>query len=208
MERDPHETNPESPELYVGPGADELDDLDGGERPSWPKVIGVISIVWGAIGVVCGGAGIGWQLMAGSIMGNIPGGAPPAITNPNPMALGVGALGLLWSIVLIVAGSMTVARKPAGRSAHLLWAAIAIVLSIIGMYMQVTVQAEIAQWCVDNPSSDFAKQQAAGGAFGKYIGYACGGTLGFGWPIFILAWFGLVKRKPSDISQGVTELVA
>lgn len=208
MEREPHEHEPQSPDLYVGPGADQLDDLDGGDRPSWPKVIGIISIVWGAIGIVCGGAGIGWQLMAGSIMGNIPGGAPPAMTNPNPLALGVGAIGVLWSIVLIVAGAMTVGRKPAGRSCHLLWAAIAVVLSIIGMYFQVSMQAEISQWCIDNPDSDFAKQQAMGGNVGKLLGYACGGVLGFGWPIFILAWFGLVKRKPTDISTGAAELVA
>lgn len=207
MERDPHDHNPESPELYVGPHADELEDLDGEPRPAWPKVIGIISIVLGALGVVCNGLGIGWQLLAGSLMGNIPGGAPPAMTNPNPLAIGVGAFGALWSIVLITAGAFTVGRKPAGRATHLVWAAVAIVLAAVGMYMQLEIQGQIEQWCIDNPGSDFAKQQAAGGPVGKYVGLFCGVVLGFAWQIFVLVWFGLVKNKPSDITQGADLVV-
>ncbi|MGD9692241.1 MAG: hypothetical protein AB7G17_12465 [Phycisphaerales bacterium] len=208
MERDPHESNPESPELYVGPHADELEDLDGDTKPAWPKVIGIISIVWGSLGLVCNGAGIGWQLMAGSFVGNMPGGAPPALTNPSPLGLGLGAMSIIWSIVLIVAGAMTVGRKPVGRTAHLVWAAGAVALTVLGIFLQLKVQGQIDQWCIDNPDAEFAKQQAMSGPIGKYMGIGCIVFFGFGWPLFSFIWFGLVKRKPSDITQGVTDIVA
>lgn len=192
--------------LYVSPEAEAIAaEMDGDKPPAWPKVIGIISIVFGSLGIICGGLGIGWQLLAGTIMANVPGGAPPALTNPDPINLAVGGLGIVWAIVQIVAGSMTAARKPSGRMAHLVWAGVALVLGAVGIYLQVKMNASVAQWCIDNPDSEIAKNQSPVGAI---MGYACGGFFGIAYPLFTLVWFGLIKRNAASIAEGVTETAA
>lgn len=201
--------NDQTPPLYVSPEAEAIaGEIDGPPLPKWPKVIGIISIVFGSLGIICGGLGIGWQLLAPGMMAQMPGGAPPALMNPSPIQLGVGAVSTLWAIVLIIAGAMTVARKPGGRPAHLAWAAVALIFGAFGIYMQVKMNADIAAWCADNPDAQFAQQQRMGGGIGPMIGYACGGFFGFGWPLFTLVWFGLIKKKASDLTEGVSEQVA
>ncbi len=197
-------SDPNTPPLYVSPEAEAIaGEMDGLPRPAWPKVIGIISIVFGSIGVICGGVGIGWQLLAPGFMSQMAGGAPPALMSPSPVQLGVGAVSTLWTIVLIVAGAMTLARKPAGRTAHLAWAGVAMIFGAIGIYMQVKMNADIATWVADNPDSDFAKQPQM-----PIIGYICGGFFGFAWPLFTIVWFGLIKKKASDLTEGVAEQVA
>ncbi len=208
MERHPHDASPESPELYVGPHADELDDLDGDVKPAWPKVIGIISIALGSLGIVCGGVGIASPFLMAGFLGQLDGGAPPALTSPNPLVIGFQGFSLIWTIVLITAGALTVGRKPAGRGTHLIWAVGGIILAAIGIYFQIQQQASIAEWVRQNPDAQFSKGGGGGGGIGASIGLACGVIFGFGYPIFIAVWFGLVKRKPSDITQGVTETVA
>ncbi len=201
--------NDQNPPLYVSPEAEAIaGEFDAPAPPKWPKVIGIISIVLGSLGVICGGLGIGWQLLAPGMMSQMAGGGPPAIMNPSAVQLGVGAVSILWTILLIVAGAMTVARKPGGRTAHLAWAAVAMIFGAVGIYMQVKMNADVATWCADNPDSDFAKQQQMGGAIGPMIGYACGGFFGFGWPLFILTWFLGVKRTGAALREGVSDQVA
>lgn len=53
----------------VNPGQIDFDP----EPPSWPKVIGIISIVWGSLGVICNACGLFGQ-MAGDAFVNM---APP-----------------------------------------------------------------------------------------------------------------------------------
>lgn len=196
--------NDQTPPLYVSPEAAAIaGEMDDAPRPAWPKVIGIISIVFGSLGVICGGLGIGWQLMMPGFLGQMPGGAPPTLLNPNPINLGFGAVSTLWTIILIVAGALTVGRKPSGRTAHLAWALVAMIFGAVGIYMQMKMNAEIATWVADNPDADFSKQPQM-----PIIGYACAGFFGFGWPLFTLVWFGLVKRKASDLTEGVTEQVA
>lgn len=193
----------QTPPLYVSPEAAAIaGEMDGPAPPRWPKVIGIISIVFGSLGVICGGVGIGWQLLMPGFLSQMPGGAPPTLMSPSPINLGVGAVSTLWTIILVVAGAMTVARKPGGRTAHLVWAFMAVVFGVVGLYMQVKMNAEIATWIADNPDSEFAKQPQM-----PIIGYLCGGFF-LGWPLFTLVWFGLIKKKGSDLTEGVTEQVA
>lgn len=195
--------------LYVAGNAGEIAaEPDFAPRPSWPKVIGIISIVFGALGMLCGIAGVGMTMFGASMMGGQTGDFPPVYANPPVLALVVAGIGTLWAIVLIVAGSMTAARKPVGRPLHLLYAVVAIVLGAVSMYNQVQIQAQVDQWVKDNPDKQFAKQQKQGGGFGQAVGYACGGFFGFGWPLFTLVWFGAVKRRGADIAEGAEQPVA
>lgn len=188
---------------------DELDfDEDYQEKPVWPKVIGIISIIFGALGVICGGLSLASMFVMPGMMAsaNFEGGTPPVFPYaPPPISLTILAVaGVLWAIVLLGAGIMTASRKPAGRPAHLIWAVGTILLSLPSFYMQIQMQNEVARWMRDNPDAMLAQQ----GSAGSVIGMAVGALMTFSWPLFVIIWFGAVKRRNEDLAVGVEDLAA
>lgn len=213
-----HEENPyqqprRDDDVFVAPPTDRGEFVDDFIEPAkWPKVYGIISIVWGALGLLCGGLGAAWAgigpRFAQSGAAQLKGGMPPALLTVNTGLLVLTIISTVWTILLITAGSMCVARKPATRVTHLVWAAGAIVLTAIGTKMNLDLQAEIAQWVRDNPDADFSKQQAAAGSLGNMVGLVVGLFFGLAWPIITLVWFGLVKTKADELTAGVEESAA
>lgn len=197
-------------DVYIAPPTEQGDDWDFAEAPGWPKVVGIISIILGALGLVCGGAGIVWMavgpgMMQGSAQ-NMQGGMPPVLLQMNVPVLALTAVGTAWSILLVVAGAMCAGRKPMARSLHLLWALGTVVLTIVNTKFQLDIQADIAEWIKDNPNSDFAQYAQRGG--GGMVGLAIGLFIGLAWPVFCLIWFGFVKTKPEQMTGGVIEPAA
>lgn len=212
-DENPYESARRDDDVFVAPPTDRGEFVDDFVEPAkWPKVYGIISIVWGALGLLCGGLGAAWMgfgpRMMQSAAANSAGGFPPALTTVNPATLAITVVSTLWAVLLITAGSMCVARKPAARPAHLVWAVGAIVLTAIGTKMNLDIQADIAQWVRDNPNADFSKAQAGAGSLGNMIGLAVGLFFGLVWPIFSLIWFGIVKTKPEEFTRGVVESAA
>ncbi len=212
-EENPYQQPRRDDDVFVAPPTDRGEFVDDFVEPAkWPKVIGIISIVWGGLGLLCGGLGTAWMgvgpRMMQSAAANSAGGMPPVVLTVNTGLLVLTIVSTLWTILLITAGSMCVARKPATRVTHLVWAAGAIVLTAIGTKMNLDMQAEIAQWVRDNPDADFSKQQAAAGALGNMVGLAVGLFFGLAWPIFTLIWFGVIKTKADQITAGVVESAA
>lgn len=189
--------------------ADMLDD-DISPRPAWPKVIGIISIVFGALGLVCSIVGVGSVLFLPSMMANQPfeGGTPPVFpyVPASPFMTGLMILGTLWAIVLIVAGAMLVARKPVARPLMIVYAIVATLLGAVTMKLQVDQQNMLMDWMRENPNAQVT--QMSGGNVGGLIGLAVGGFFAFAWPLFILFWFLVVKRRNADIAEGVEAIVA
>ncbi len=188
--------------------ADFLDD-DIAPMPRWPKVVGIISIVWGSIGLICNGLGLASSFLFAGMMKSaaeqMNGGMPPQITEINPMILLMYGVGLVWTILLIVAGAVTVARKPAGRPIHLFWSISNLLIAGWGIFLSVSMQNAIAQWVRDNPTADFSQNYSP---MQGMVGLALGIVLGFAWPLFILVWFLFVKRSNADLAEGVEELAA
>jgi hypothetical protein len=179
-----------------------LPDLDALEpphsSPKWPKVIGIISIVWGVLGISCTGCG-GVMLFSMPMM--LPpemtqGGLPPTM-QPSLGMLANYAIGMLMSIFLIAAGVATVRREPAGRTLHLVFAGISLITTAFGAYIGYRMQSQMAQWRADHPDSPFAQ----GGGGGELIGLIIGIALGLAYPIFLFIWFGLIKTKASDMGK-------
>jgi len=166
--------------------------------PSWPKVIGIISIIWGSLGLVCGGCGMAMPIMMGAFMGGQGQTLPPSMTL-NPPQLIVTAIGMVGSILLIAAGVSTVSRKPVGSMLHIAYALLSVPISLLATYFAWKSQGQMAQWVLDNPSNPMAQAMSSPGQqAGQMIGLAFGVLLGLAYPIFCLVWFGIVK-KPSEI---------
>jgi uncharacterized membrane protein len=200
-------------DVYIAPpmAGDQLDDFV--EPPRWPKTVGVISIVWGSLGLCCNvvfGAFMAFQpalMKMAQDGGQFTDGLPPSMTQVSIPMMVLAALGLLLSIVLIVAGSTLAARNPAARTMHLAYAVLAVLLVAVSTYMQLSMQTELAQWVRDNPNTMFAQQQSQQAAM-RYVGPALGILIGMAWPAFCLIWFGLVKKDPKEIARGLENRAA
>ncbi|MFM9959453.1 MAG: hypothetical protein ACKVZJ_15460 [Phycisphaerales bacterium] len=182
------------------------------EPPKWPKVIGIISIVWGVLSVGCIGCGvIGLMvpMMFGSSMSQaFPDGMPPMMTQgPDIWMIALFVVGAVTAAFLIAAGATMLARKYAARWMHLVWAVVTILSTFGSTAMQVKMQQETKQWIRDNPNTEYAKQQAQFAGMGEMIGMVVGLALGLGYPIFCCVWFGLVKKDPEEYSRGIEQLV-
>lgn len=184
----------------VPPTHADLLDEDISPRPAWPKVIGIISITLSSLAIFCGVAGSAMEAMGMS--GGPPGSPPPP---PMPMIMYVYAgLNVILNVILLTAGVMTTLRKPAGRPVHLLHAGLKIPLTIWGIIISLNMQAARQEWTEQVMGAEAAAMTAMIGL----IMMAVFSIVSFGWPIFLLVWFGLVKRRNSDITIGVDELVA
>jgi len=164
------------------------------EPPAWPKVIGIISIVWAGLGLACGMCGFGWILYLPTFSKQMEaqmGPMPPTMT-PSVAQMGLMVVGILWAFMLLSAGIATVRRKASGRTLHLAYAIGAILLTLPSLGLQVKQQMDTADWASKNPDSKWAQQSKAG----PIAGLAVGSVMGFAWPVFCLIWFGPRKHLP------------
>lgn len=181
-------------------------------RKSWPKVIGIISIVWGSLALVCNGCGLIGQMFQSAAMNMIPqqgqGGQQippiPDVMKATPVELIAGGLAIVVGIILITGGSMLVARNPLGRVLHLAYAVLSILVTLGGSALAIQKQGMIANWAKQNPDNFWAQQQGASGGFAM-IGIGVGVLLGLAYPIFCLVWFLVVKRDTREITEGAAE---
>lgn len=189
----------------VPPSQSEFEDR---QPPSWPKVIGIISMVFAGLGLFCVGCGA----LSPALMSMIPAEAqsrmPPMLFSPPIIQWVNLALGAMLAVYLLVSGVVLLSRNPAARTMFLIYGALGTLLSIWSMYWQINLQSQMTEWAQQNPDTDYAKsQQGAGGAVGQIIGWTLGLLFGFAWPLFCLIWFGAVKKKGSDIAEGKELLV-
>lgn len=187
--------HPKDPDTAMFDG----DDLV--EPPRWPKVIGTVSIAWGAIGFGCGGCMLGMGLMMSSLVKSVEAqqGPMPDVMKPTLAQFIIGGVGLIVPVMLIIAGVMTVARKRAGGSLHLVYSVLSLISTIAYTAVSLPRQAEVAEWVRQNPTDPWAKQ--ANPSIGWSI-FAVVTLVSLAYPVFCLIWFGAVKRgAPMDIPR-------
>jgi len=200
---DEYETPPTEPTAAA--------DFDLREAPKWPKVVGIISIVWGGIGLLCGGAGLAMMPLGASFMGPmLEGDPPPPTMSFGPVDYAIAALGFGLAVLLIVAGVMTINRKRAGWGAHLAYAAISIPLLLFSTYNNFQKQAGLEQWAKDYPGNPYAESINNTPAGVQQTWSAVGGiimlVIFLAYPLFCLVWFGLVKPKREQMIGGAEDV--
>ncbi len=162
---------------------------------TWPTVVGVISIVWGAFYTLGGLCGIGtmlfWEQYIAWIS-NITLAGDPNIEAmkradmDNPISLLLGAVGLLLAIFLIMAGAKVLKRRRQGVAWSRLYAVINLPLMFISMIVSYWLQREMY-------TSSYAGMPGE-----EAIAIAsmfCGVLLAAIWPVFLLIWFARAKVK-------------
>lgn len=171
-----------------------LEDVQFGDPAVWPKIVGIISIVWASLGLLGGICGVVALVALPAFIAKQPGfdpaNMPPSMVfGPLKLVLIVAGIGL--SVLLMFAGIATVTRRDVGRQAHLAYAATGLMFLVLQVYSQLTDISEMKVWIANNPANPVAK----GGTGGMYFGLVFAVVLGVIWPGFLLIWFGLVKTR-------------
>ena len=176
--------DPSNPDLFI-------------DRPRWPTPVGIVSICWASLGLLCGILfTVGFAFTNGpqfSEMVEKGMGSPmPDVLRPNSSQLVLMAIGTLWAGVLLFAGIATLTRKESGRTLHLLYAIVALALAVVGLYLQARQMGEVRTWVDANPDNPWAKGQ---NPIGQFLGACFGMIFSLAYPIFLLIWFGVAKRN-------------
>lgn len=188
-------------DIQHDPDAEMFEGDDLLEPPRWPKVIGTFSIVWGALGLACGGCMFGMGLMMPSLVKSLEAqqGPMPDIMKPTMAQFVVGGAGLIVPVLLIIAGVMTVARKRVGCTLHLVYSALGLLSTIAYTAISLPRQAQLAEWVRQNPTDPWAKQ--ANPSVGWAV-FAIMTLISLAYPVFCIIWFGAVKRNaPMDVPR-------
>jgi hypothetical protein len=104
------------------------------DPPAWPKVIGIISIVFGSLGIGCMGcSGVGLVIQP-MFMGSAEAqfGPMPDVMKPPLSQIIMMPLGALVAAMLIIAGVLLLKRVAVSRVLHIVYAILNIVMSIAG----------------------------------------------------------------------------
>ena len=167
-------------------------------RSSWPTVIGVIAIVFGALGALQGVVGLLTPLLVGRFRAFTASNSPPGVA-ADPFAgwdqhqtqLIISALLTLGAGTLLLVGSiLLVMRRRAARGMLLTWAAIKTAVVVYAAWLGYVInQAQFAAM------QQYGSGPLAGPGMGGILGAmsAAGAVIGvlWGWalPIFLLFWF-------------------
>lgn len=188
---------------------DQWESVEVIERPAWPKVIGIISIVWGGLGLCYRGLVTGYMAVAPSLIESQLNGDPV----PDAMRMGIAdwlialvSLGL--ALLLIFGGITAVSYRPLTRVLHLLYGALSIPLAAVRYINNSAKQDKMMEWAEQYPNNPISQSMQSmdpnslTAAISEVVSLAFLIVLGFGVPVFYLIWFGLIKTKPEQITGG------
>ncbi|MDY7009556.1 MAG: hypothetical protein SVV80_02240 [Planctomycetota bacterium] len=139
--------------------------------PVWHKVIGIISIVFGSLGIVCTPISLGANA------------ANPTHKEAMKMfpdwwqsyTVFSSFLGIAFAILLLVAGISLLRRRPAGRPLHLIYAGVTIIMAVVG------IVAMVSMINTDSIPVEMRTVIITSAVFGILFGSA--------YPVFLLIWF-------------------
>lgn len=190
----------------------------GGEPNTWPKVIGIISIVWASLGMICNGCGAVSPLFQSFAMNMVPPEQQAqmqqqaAAQNPA-FTVAMSLIGICLSLLLLFAGIQTLRYRWKGRMLHLVWGGVSLLAAIVGAIfgfgqMKTQLAAQIQQMQSDPNMAGQAQQMQGVVESTAYGMYGCMVFLSIVYPLFTLIWFGLIKTRQEQMGTPPQELVA
>jgi hypothetical protein len=157
----------------------------------WPTVIGIIAIIWAAIGLLGGVCGLGSIFMAQVIPANFPG--TPGMSMSAPLTMLPGALlSLIVRACLLALGIGLLKRRPWSAQWIRTWAVVEMLCSVV--VLAVTHIAQQPQFAAI--ANQPGMQQMPGFLAGFTVAFfVCGLLVGWALPVFVLIWFSRDKIK-------------
>jgi len=109
-------------------------DHESGHRSAIPKVFGIIHLVFGVFGIIVLIITLGTSVFLQQVAENLPKDDPEfdqALSSINQISYLDSALGLIFAIVLIVAGVLLLKYKKSGRSLTVFYSIAAIIWAVL-----------------------------------------------------------------------------
>jgi hypothetical protein len=148
-------------------------------EPSWPMVVGVVAIVFGALGMLAGGYGLFAPLLI-SRMSGFAANAPVDVFGPMErwkwFLAAINAVGLLLAIALLTGGIGLASKRPWSRALLLLWAVLKVPYALAMVSVTISMQRD-----------QFAAMQTAGAP--AAIGSAVGSVMVTIVSVVTLTWY-------------------
>ena len=153
------------------------------EPPKWPLVLGILSILWGGVGVIFG--------IAGSVsLLNDARGSQPDVTN-SPLAISFAVLGALVALALLVGGVQLLRRRAMAIGLLKAWVVLSLVVQVGSSAFTIrhrdafeeALREKIQMQMDEQAAKTGGKPAALPAGFEKMMllgGMACGGALGLG----------------------------
>ncbi|MCZ6850349.1 MAG: hypothetical protein O7F17_01775 [Planctomycetota bacterium] len=190
------------------PPAPMTQPIDAGEIPhppsAWPKVIGVITVIFGSLAILGGCSGAVSSLFMSSLSGLMPEEQATmydAMEGLKPWLIIGAVLTLALGILLLVAGIGLVRRRAWSPTACMVWAGIKMVfvvgytiLSDMARQAQFEAMQEMMQQDPNMPAGATAMMGSFFQVFGVFA-IVLGILWGWALPIFLLSWFSRSKVK-------------
>lgn len=162
------------------------------EPARWPNVLGIVSIVFGALGALQGCSGVASAVIMPIFMRGMPAEARAPVDATaawGPWLIALGASQALVAIGLLVAGILVLTRKPGGARLLAVWGVVRMIVVVFGAVvtfrMQRDMMASMAQ--SGRLPAFFPGLASLMGAFGVVFTLAWG----FALPVFVLIWLRL-----------------
>lgn len=157
---------------------------------SWPKVLGIIAIVLGALAAVGSCIGAGASFFAGAMVDLVPEGEASGLEGMmawQSWLVGLSVLATGLGIGLLVGGVGLVRRRPFAATACLGWAILKMVYVLASAF--VGYQVNVAQFEVMQNDPNMAGMPAGFMGAVSLFGATLGVLWGWALPIFMLIWF-------------------
>jgi len=142
------------------------------KRAVWPTVIGTISCVLAGLGLICGpGAKLvnSYNPQTQEVYRHLP----EWFRSFETLSM---LIGVVFAVLLLAAGVTLLKRRPAGRTLHLAYGALALVVGVVNIGVVFSA--------ISKASAEMPAPMRAG-----MIGGAFGGAVGLAYPVFLLVWF-------------------
>lgn len=205
-----HEDYPQQPaETQMAPPVDAGDLFLQPQESGWPKVIGIIAIVFGALGTLGAVIGVMGQLMIEQVSEMMPEAQQKMLAAQREWHTWLvfdQALRFIAAVLLIVAGAKLTGR--AARSAQLMrvWAVLKLAVVALGTAVNYPVTKAQFETIQDDPKLGTAGVPSGFMDLISQFLLGCVALWGSALPVFVLIWFARRRIKSEVASWGETEI--
>jgi fructose-specific phosphotransferase system IIC component len=178
------------------PGGTDFQRPNAGKQPAWPKVIGILSVIFASLGLVCGVLNVvitasGFNETMSSFSDEQSREFQESVKEQTGSIEAFGSVaGLVIAGILLAAGiTLLKRRRQLSRKLHLLYAIAAILVNVITGVLMLLVLLNL-EAPEDNQQAQIMKATMLPGVL-------LGSLFGLAYPVFTLVWFlrGKIARQ-------------